>query len=111
MPFIDCANIACGYHAGDPGIMRKTVTLALAWRAIGAHRPTRTWPVSAAAPWPPEEIRDLLHYQIGALDGICQAQGARVLRQTPWRDVQRHDGQPAQVRGDAGRGGLRRNCR
>ena len=29
MPFIDCANIACGFHAGDPSIMRKTVSLAL----------------------------------------------------------------------------------
>ena len=29
MPFIDCANVACGFHAGDPSIMRKTVSLAL----------------------------------------------------------------------------------
>ena len=28
MPFIDCANVACGFHAGDPSIMRKTVSLA-----------------------------------------------------------------------------------
>ncbi|MCR3799041.1 LamB/YcsF family protein, partial [Pseudomonas aeruginosa] len=25
MPLIDCANIACGFHAGDPGTMRRTV--------------------------------------------------------------------------------------
>ncbi len=38
MPYIDCANIACGYHAGDPGIMRRTVTLALEHGVtIGAH--------------------------------------------------------------------------
>ena len=38
MPFIDCANIACGFHAGDPGIMRKTVALAVAHNVkIGAH--------------------------------------------------------------------------
>ena len=38
MPYIDCANIACGYHAGDPGIMRRTVALALEHGvAIGAH--------------------------------------------------------------------------
>ena len=38
MPYIDCANIACGYHAGDPGTMRRTVALALEHGVtIGAH--------------------------------------------------------------------------
>ena len=81
MPFIDCANIACGFHAGDPGIMRKTVGLALANNVlIGAHPAyqdlagfgRRSMAYSA------QELQDLLHYQIGALDGICRAQGARV---------------------------------
>lgn len=81
MPYIDCANIACGYHAGDPGIMRRTVTLALAHDVtVGAHPAypdlvgfgRRSLASSA------EEIRDLLHYQIGALDGICKALGTRV---------------------------------
>ena len=81
MPFIDCANIACGFHAGDPGIMRKTVGLALANNVlIGAHPAyqdlagfgRRSMAYSA------QELQDLLHYQIGALDGICRAQGSRV---------------------------------
>ena len=81
MPFIDCANIACGFHAGDPSTMRKTVALAISHGVqIGAHPAyqdlqgfgRRSMAYSA------EEIRDLLHYQIGALDGICRAQGARV---------------------------------
>ena len=81
MPFIDCANIACGFHAGDPSTMRKTVALALSHGVqIGAHPAyqdlqgfgRRSMAYSA------EEIRDLLHYQIGALDGICRAQGTRV---------------------------------
>ncbi|MCB1653196.1 MAG: LamB/YcsF family protein [Pseudomonadales bacterium] len=81
MPFIDCANIACGFHAGDPGIMRKTVGLALAHDVkIGAHPAyqdlagfgRRSMAYSA------QELQDLLHYQIGALDGICRAQGTRV---------------------------------
>ncbi|MEJ7664785.1 MAG: LamB/YcsF family protein [Hymenobacter sp.] len=29
MPFITSANVACGFHAGDPGVMRQTVRLAL----------------------------------------------------------------------------------
>jgi UPF0271 protein len=81
MPFIDCANIACGFHAGDPSVMRKTVSLALAHDVmIGAHPAypdlvgfgRRSMACSAA------ELEDLLHYQIGALDGICRAQGSRV---------------------------------
>ena len=81
MPFIDCANIACGYHAGDPSTMRHTVALALAHDVrIGAHPAypdlvgfgRRSMACSA------EEIRDLLHYQIGALDGICKAVGTQV---------------------------------
>ncbi|WP_397449318.1 5-oxoprolinase subunit PxpA [Pseudomonas sp. NA-150] len=81
MPFIDCANIACGFHAGDPSVMRKTVALALANDVkIGAHPAypdlvgfgRRSMACTAA------EIEDLLHYQIGALDGICRAQGGRV---------------------------------
>ena len=81
MPFIDCANIACGFHAGDPSIMRKTVALALAHNVkVGAHPAyqdlvgfgRRSMACSA------QELQDLLHYQIGALDGICRAQGTRV---------------------------------
>lgn len=81
MPFIDCANVACGFHAGDPSIMRKTVALALAHGVqIGAHPAyqdlvgfgRRSMAYSA------QELQDILHYQIGALDGICKAQGGRV---------------------------------
>ncbi|WP_300730759.1 5-oxoprolinase subunit PxpA [Pseudomonas sp.] len=81
MPFIDCANIACGFHAGDPGTMRKTVALAVAQGVqIGAHPAyqdlagfgRRSMAYSA------QELQDVLHYQIGALEGVCRAQGTRV---------------------------------
>ncbi len=81
MPFIDCANIACGFHAGDPSIMRKTVSLALSHGVkIGAHPAyqdlvgfgRRSMAYSA------QELQDILHYQIGALDGMCKAQDGRV---------------------------------
>jgi len=81
MPFIDCANVACGFHAGDPSVMRKTVSLALANDVtIGAH-PAYSDLVGfgrRSMACSPQEIHDLLHYQIGALDGICRAQGGRV---------------------------------
>ncbi|MEE1924891.1 5-oxoprolinase subunit PxpA [Pseudomonas sp. 148P] len=81
MPFIDCANIACGFHAGDPGIMRHTVALAVANQVmIGAHPayPDLVGFGRRSMACSNEEIRDLLHYQIGALDGICRVQGGRV---------------------------------
>lgn len=81
MPYIDCANIACGYHAGDPSIMRRTVALALQHGVtIGAHPayPDLVGFGRRSMACSNEEIRDLLHYQIGALDGICKVQGGRV---------------------------------
>tara|TARA_R110001599_G_scaffold332663_1_gene548196 strand:- start:943 stop:1674 length:732 start_codon:yes stop_codon:yes gene_type:complete len=81
MPHIDYANIACGFHASDPGVMRQTVGLALAHGVrIGAHPAypdlagfgRRSMQCSA------QEVTDLLHYQVGALDGICRAQGGQV---------------------------------
>ncbi|WP_460117274.1 5-oxoprolinase subunit PxpA [Pseudomonas sp. S2_C03] len=81
MPFIDCANIACGFHAGDPSIMRKTVSLALSNGVqIGAH-PAYQDLVGfgrRSMVYTAQELQDILHYQIGALDGLCRAQGGRV---------------------------------
>lgn len=81
MPHIDCANIACGFHASDPSIMRRTVALAVQHEVrIGAHPAypdlvgfgRRSLACSA------QEVEDMLLYQIGALDGICRAEGTRV---------------------------------
>lgn len=81
MPHIDCANIACGFHASDPSIMRRTVALAVDHSVrIGAHPAypdlagfgRRSMACSA------QEVEDMLLYQIGALDGICRAEGTRV---------------------------------
>ncbi|SEM39682.1 UPF0271 protein [Pseudomonas sp. ok272] len=81
MPLIDCANIACGFHAGDPGIMRQTVSLAVSHGVqIGAHPAYQDLQGFGrrAMAYSAQELQDLLHYQIGALDGICRAQGTRV---------------------------------
>lgn len=81
MPFIDCANVACGFHAGDPSIMRKTVSLALKHGVqVGAHPAYQDLQGFGrrSMAYSPQEIQDLLLYQIGALDGICRAQGTRV---------------------------------
>lgn len=81
MPLIDCANIACGFHAGDPGTMRRTVALAVEHGVrIGAHPgyPDLVGFGRRSLACSAQEVEDLLLYQIGALDGLCRAQGARV---------------------------------
>jgi len=78
---VSSANIACGFHAGDPAIMHRTVAGALARGvAVGAHPSLpdlqgfgrRTIYVT------PEEVYDLALYQIGALAGFCRVLGGRL---------------------------------
>lgn len=81
MPYVDCANIACGFHASDPGIMRRTVALAVANDVrIGAHPayPDLQGFGRRSMACSPQEVEDMLLYQIGALEGICRAEGGRV---------------------------------
>jgi 5-oxoprolinase (ATP-hydrolysing) subunit A len=86
MPWITSANIACGFHAGDPATMRASVRLAREHGvAVGAHVGLpdllgfgrRRMDVSAA------DVRDYAAYQIGALAGIAAAEGARVAHVKP----------------------------
>lgn len=76
MPFIDMANIACGFHASDPSIMANTVGLAVQYGVeIGAH-PSYQDLVGfgrRSIAHSPAELRSLIWYQTGALDGICRA--------------------------------------
>ena len=81
MPFIDCANVACGFHASDPQIMRRTVALATQHQVmIGAHPayPDLTGFGRRSMACSPDEVENMLLYQIGALDGICRAEGTQV---------------------------------
>ncbi|MDM5340609.1 5-oxoprolinase subunit PxpA [Fictibacillus enclensis] len=70
MEYITSANIACGYHGGDPHTMRKTVELAKKYGvAIGSHPgfPDLVGFGRRALKATPEEIRDYVIYQTGAL--------------------------------------------
>ena len=81
MPHIDCANIACGFHASDPSIMRRTVALAVQHEVrIGAHPayPDLVGFGRRSMACSTQEVEDMLLYQIGALDGICRAEDTRV---------------------------------
>jgi UPF0271 protein len=86
IPLISSANIACGYHAGDPAVMRQTVALARRHGvALGAHPGLldlvgfgrRSMDLTL------EEIKDLVAYQIGALQAVAALQGARLQHVKP----------------------------
>jgi 5-oxoprolinase (ATP-hydrolysing) subunit A len=86
MPHITSANIACGLHAGDPVVMRKTVRLAKQYGVrIGAHP---GWPdlqgfgrreMTFAA----DEVGALVLYQISALAGVAKAEGSQLFHVKP----------------------------
>lgn len=80
-PHITSANVACGFHGGDPSVMRLTVARARQHGvAVGAHPSfpdligfgRRNMDAS------PEEIYDFMVYQIGALLGVARTQGVEI---------------------------------
>ena len=81
MPFISSANIACGFHGGDPATIRATVKLALDHGvAIGAHPslPDLQGFGRRAMKISPQDMYDLVVYQAGAVEGFARAAGARL---------------------------------
>ncbi|MDR3355060.1 MAG: LamB/YcsF family protein [Synergistaceae bacterium] len=78
LAFVSSANVACGYHAGDPSTMRHTVELcARAGVSIGAHvsYPDLIGFGRRNMACTPDEVYDYCLYQIGALSAFCRAQG------------------------------------
>jgi len=85
-PLISSANVACGFHAGDPQTMRRCVELAVRHGvSVGAHPGTpdlagfgrRAMELSDA------EFENALIYQVGALEGMCRAAGTRICHVKP----------------------------
>jgi UPF0271 protein len=81
MPFIDQANIACGFHAGDPVVMKKTLLAAKRNNVmVGAHP---SYPDIAgfgrrSMKLRPIELIAILQYQIAALTGMAENLGVQV---------------------------------
>ncbi len=78
MPSIHMANIACGFHAGDPNIIEETVLAAVKHGVeIGAHPSypdlqgfgRRNMDVLS------DDVRRMILYQVGALDAFCRVAG------------------------------------
>ncbi len=77
MPHVDLANVACGFHASDPPIMRATVRLAKRHGVkVGAHPslPDLQGFGRRAMVISPAEVTDLVTYQTGALVAFLQAE-------------------------------------
>lgn len=83
---ITSANIACGMHAGDPGVMRRTVDAALAHGvAIGAHPglPDLVGFGRREMAITPQDAYDLVLYQVGALSAFVRSAGGHMQHVKP----------------------------
>ena len=81
MPHVSSANIACGAHAGDPAVMRKTMRLAATHGvACGAHPGFADLAGFGRReiPTTPAEAGDLVLCQLGAISAIAASEGVRV---------------------------------
>jgi UPF0271 protein len=81
LQYVSSANVACGFHGGDPGTLRRTVAAALEHGvALGAHPslPDLAGFGRRVMHITPQEAYDIMVYQIGALAGVAASQGARL---------------------------------
>jgi UPF0271 protein len=81
MASISSANVACGFHGGDPAVMRQTVRLARdAAVAVGAHPglPDLVGFGRREIRVTPQDAEDMVLYQIGALAAIAASEGVRL---------------------------------
>lgn len=76
MKYVTSISVGCGFHAGDPHVMRKTVNLAKKYGvAVGAHPgyPDLVGFGRRRLEATPEEVKDDILYQVGALKAFCEA--------------------------------------
>jgi len=86
LPYVTSANVACGFHAGDPKTMDETVAAALARGVrVGAHPGFADREHFGRIPveMPAEEIEDLVLYQVAALDGFVRSRGGSLAHVKP----------------------------
>jgi 5-oxoprolinase (ATP-hydrolysing) subunit A len=86
LAIVGSANVACGFHGGDPLVMAQTVRLAkAAGVSIGAHPafPDLQGFGRRVMRLTPDELAAVVTYQVGALMGMTQSQGLRVTHVKP----------------------------
>lgn len=82
MPHISAANIACGFHAGDPTIMKNTINTALKHGVeIGAHPgyPDKEGFGRRNMDMEPGRLHDMILYQVGAIKSMTEALGGQLI--------------------------------
>jgi UPF0271 protein len=86
MPFITSANVAAGFHAGDPQVMDRTVALAVKLGvAVGAHPgfPDLAGFGRRAMSCTPDEVEAMVLYQVAVVAGFAQAHGVALRHVKP----------------------------
>ena len=86
MPSITSASVAAGFHAGDPSVLRRTITLAKSHGvAIGAHPgfPDLVGFGRRELQVAPAEAEDFVLYQIAAVAGVAAAEGVKLQHVKP----------------------------
>lgn len=86
LPHVTSANVACGFHAGDPLIMRRTVRQAVRLGvAVGAHPgfPDLGGFGRREMQAGPDEVEAMVLYQVAAMAGIVEAEGDRLRHVKP----------------------------
>jgi Uncharacterized proteins, homologs of lactam utilization protein B len=86
LPLLTSANIACGFHAGDPNVMKKTVRLALdSGVALGVHpgMPDLVGFGRRKLDISPDDAYSLVVYQVGALAAFTKAAGSTLQHVKP----------------------------
>ena len=86
LQYVTSVNVACGFHAGDPLVMRKTVQMALEQKvAIGAHPgfPDLLGFGRRNIAVTPEEAYAYVVYQVGALAAFVKAEGGTMTHVKP----------------------------
>ena len=93
IPLVSSVNVACGQHAGDPCVMRRTVKMAAeAGVSIGAHPgyPDLQGFGRRDMGLSPDEAYAFMLYQMGALQAFCTAQGVRLAHVKPHGQLYNH---------------------
>ena len=104
MPYLDQANVACGFHGGDPVTMEKTLALAARHGvSVGAHPayPDLVGFGRRSMALSPDELRATLLYQVAAIDGMAATAGVALDYVKPhgalYNDMMANDGVRATV--------------
>ncbi len=86
LPYVTSANIACGFHGGDPVVMEQTVALCKKYGVrAGAHPgfPDLAGFGRRNMSLTPNEVKTSVMYQIGALNAFCRGAGIRLFHVKP----------------------------